>query len=285
MIEQIAKNACFGGQQLRFKHYAESLKCDMHFSLYLPPQVNSGDKKKVPLLTFLSGLTCSDENVVQKSGFQRYAAEYGIAVLAPDTSPRGEHIADDEHWDLGQGAGFYLNAIQAPWIEHYQMYTYITEELPVLLSANFPQLDLTRQAITGHSMGGHGAITIGLKNSQNFQSISAFAPISAPMQCPWGEKAFTAYLGDDKSRWKDYDSCELIKQAETKRPIKIDQGGEDNFLEEQLKPNLLLNTAADCNYPVEYELHPDYDHSYFFIASVIGEHFAFHAKHLGISKP
>lgn len=282
MIEQISDIACFEGRQLRYKHQSSSLSCEMAFSLYLPPQA---EDKKVPLITFLSGLTCSDENFVQKSGFQRYAAQYGVAVLAPDTSPRGEGVADDEGWDLGMGAGFYLDASEQPWAAHYQMYTYISEELPILIGANFPQIDLGKQCIMGHSMGGHGAITIGLKNSKNFSSISAFAPISAPMQCPWGEKAFTAYLGDDRNLWADYDSSELIKKAELKRPIKVDQGGKDNFLDEQLKPNLLLSAASQAQYPVQYELHPDYDHSYFFIASLIGEHFRFHAQYLGLLAP
>ncbi|MFH0264621.1 S-formylglutathione hydrolase [Vibrio rumoiensis] len=279
-MKQLNSNQCFGGQQQQFEHDSSVLNCQMRFSIFLPPQAS--ESNKVPVLYWLSGLTCSDENFVQKAGAQRMAAELGIAIVAPDTSPRGDDVADDEAYDLGKGAGFYLNATQAPWAKHYQMYDYIAYELPALIEAHFPVSD--KRSISGHSMGGHGALTIGLRNAPRFKSISAFSPIASPLHCPWGHKALTAYLGDDQALWVKYDSVELMKKIKGNEaylpPIKVDQGLSDNFLEEQLKPQLLENAANDVNYPFEINLCDGYDHSYFFIASFIDDHIKFHANYL-----
>ncbi|GAF62943.1 S-formylglutathione hydrolase [Psychrobacter sp. JCM 18903] len=248
----------------------------MQFAIYLPPQMGSGTK--VPVLYWLSGLTCTDENVMQKSGIQRIAAELGIAIVAPDTSPRGEDVADDAAYDLGQGAGFYVNATEMPWSKHYQMYDYVVNELPELIEASFPVSD--KRAISGHSMGGLGALNIGMLNPERYSSISAFSPISNPVNSPWGQKAFTAYLGEDKANWLNYDPSELMKRATELVPAKVDQGESDNFLVEQLKPEALLAAAESNDYPLMYQLHEGYDHSYYFIASFIEEHLRFHAKHL-----
>ncbi len=278
-MKQIDAHRCFGGQQLRFRHRSAVLDCDMSFSIYLPPQVV--ERGVVPVLYWLSGLTCSDENFVTKAGAQRYAAEYGIAIVAPDTSPRGEGVPDDPDgaYDFGLGAGFYVNATQAPWSTHYRMYDYVVEELPALVNEQFP-VDGDRAAISGHSMGGHGALSIALKNPDRFRSVSAFSPICSPMRCPWGEKALTGYLGGDREAWRDYDSSELIRRASQQLPMLVDQGDEDNFLREQLKPELLEQAARESGYPLELRIQPGYDHSYFFIASLIGDHLHFHANHL-----
>lgn len=250
----------------------------MHFSIFLPPQAKTG---KVPQVYWLSGLTCTDENFVQKAGAQQYAAEFGVAVIAPDTSPRGENVPDDEDaaWDFGLGAGFYIDASENPWSDNYRMYSYITKELPELVNANFPVMP-DKTSIMGHSMGGHGALTIALKNPGTYQSVSAFSPICAPTQCPWGHKALGNYLGSDKSEWAKHDACELIKQAEEKLPLLVDQGSADNFLEEQLKPELLEKVCAENEYPLTLRMQPGYDHSYFFIASFMRDHIKWHAKAL-----
>lgn len=252
----------------------------MQFSVYLPPESR---EQSVPVLIWLSGLTCTDQNFVTKAGAQMMASELGVAIVCPDTSPRGETVADDPNgeWDFGLGAGFYLNATEAPFAEHYQMQSYVVDELFDLLSSN-PALDMSRVSIAGHSMGGHGALTLGLKNPTKFRSVSAFAPIAAPMQCPWGQKAFKHYLGADESNWVKYDASQLVRQADSVLPIRIDQGSADNFLEEQLKPEVFLEAARDASYPIQYQLHEGYDHSFFFIASFIGDHLEFHAKHLNI---
>ena len=250
----------------------------MTFSIYLPPQAQH---QTVPLLYWLSGLTCNDENFVQKAGAQRYAAEHGIAIVCPDTSPRGEGVAQDPEgeWDFGLGAGFYVNATQSPYEAHYRMYDYIVDELPALINAQFP-VDANRVSISGHSMGGHGAMTIALKNPERFQSISAFAPICSPLNCPWGDKALGNYLGTDRSNWQQYDSCELIKQSKDQLPLLVDQGLADGFLEEQLKPELLEQACALVKRPLILRRQAHYDHSYFFIASFIAEHIAFHSLYL-----
>ena len=265
----------FGGRQLRFSHRSEVLDCEMHFALYLPPAAEEGE---VPLLTWLSGLTCTDENFVQKACAQRAAAEHGVAILAPDTSPRGEGVADDAEgsWDLGLGAGFYVNATQAPWAAHYRMYDYVLHELPALVLEVLP-LDGERQSIFGHSMGGHGAITIALRNPDRYRSVSAFAPICAPTRCPWGEKA----LGSDRDTWIEHDSCELIRRVDQQIPMLVDQGSKDGFLDEQLRTPLLEAACAESNYPATIRMQDGYDHSYFFIASFMDEHVAFHAEHCG----
>ena len=215
-MEKIAENRCFGGRQLRYQHRSEVLDCDMNFSVYLPPQAEQG---KVPVLYWLSGLTCTDENFVTKAGAQRYAAEHGMAVVAPDTSPRGEGVPDDPDgaWDFGLGAGFYVNATEAPWSGHYRMYDYVVSELPALVAAELP-VDASRTAISGHSMGGHGALTIALKNPGKFKSVSAFSPIVSPMNCPWGEKALGNYLGGDRNNWKKHDAAECVRNAATQLP-------------------------------------------------------------------
>lgn len=274
-LTQISNVKMFEGKQQQFTHESTSTNCTMQFAIYLPPQAS--ENNKVPVLYWLSGLTCTDENFVQKAGAQRIAAELGMAIVCPDTSPRGEGVANDDGYDLGQGAGFYVNATQAPWAEHYQMYDYVVNELPDLIEANFPVSN--QRAISGHSMGGHGALTIALKNSSRYSSVSAFSPIVNPINCPWGQKAFTAYLGENVEAWREYDACELIKESSQHLPMLIEQGLADNFLVEQLKLENLVATAKEVDYPLTLNEHDGYDHSYFFIASFIEEHLRFHAKH------
>ena len=275
-MESIACNKMFGGEQRRYKHKSETLSCDMHFSIYLPPQVSEG---RVPVLYWLSGLTGTDENFVIKAGAQRVASELGLAIVMGDTSPRGEDVPDDpeQAYDFGLGAGFYLNATQAPWNKHYKMYDYVTQELPALINDTFP-VDPSRQSIFGHSMGGHGALSIALKNPDQYKSVSAFAPIVSPINCPWGCKAFKSYLGEDVSTWQEYDSAALIAKATTHLPMLVDQGTADEFLDNQLKPELLLEAAEKAGYPLQFIEREGYDHSYFFIASFIEEHLRFHEK-------
>ena len=275
-MESIACNKMFGGEQRRYKHKSETLSCDMHFSIYLPPQVSEGP---VPVLYWLSGLTGTDENFVIKAGAQRVASQLGLAIVMGDTSPRGEDVPDDpeQAYDFGLGAGFYLNATQAPWNKHYKMYDYVTQELPALINDTFP-VDPSRQSIFGHSMGGHGALSIALKNPDQYKSVSAFAPIVSPMNCPWGCKAFKSYLGEDVSTWQEYDSAALIAKATTHLPMLVDQGTADEFLDNQLKPELLLEAAEKAGYPLQFIEREGYDHSYFFIASFIQEHLRFHEK-------
>lgn len=275
-IENLSVNKSFGGWHKQYKHYAKTVNCDMRFAIYLPPQASNGEK--VPVLYWLSGLTCTDENFMQKSGAQSIAAELGIAIVAPDTSPRGKDVANDDGYDLGQGAGFYVNATQSPWDRHFQMYDYIVKELPDVIEANFPVSNI--RSIAGHSMGGHGALTIAMLNPDRYESMSAFSPISNPINCSWGQKAFTAYLGKDKSIWNNYDSTELIKNAEQYIPARVDQGLADDFLSEQLKPEQLVAAAKLNNYPLEMYLHEGYDHSYYFIASFIEEQLRFHSHYL-----
>lgn len=274
-MKMIAENKCYGGRQLRYAHTSRVLGCEMNFSIYLPPQAEKG---KVPVVYWLSGLTCTDENFVNKAGAQRYAAELGLAIVAPDTSPRGEDVPDDPEraYDFGLGAGFYVNATQAPWSKHYHMYDYIVDELPALIAREFP-VDASRVGLSGHSMGGHGALSIALKNPGRFLSVTAFAPICAPMRCPWGEKALGGYLGPDRDAWRAYDSTELLAASSERLPVLVDQGDADNFLAEQLHTPLLQQAAAAADYPMTIRMQPGYDHSYFFIASFIGEHLAFHA--------
>jgi len=282
-LELIAQNKSFGGWHKQYSHIATSTQCKMRFAIFLPPQAAG---KKVPVLYWLSGLTCTDENFMQKAGAQRLAAELGMAIVAADTSPRGEEgkdingnvIANDDNYDLGQGAGFYLNATQTPWASHYKMYDYIVNELPELIEANFPVT--AEKAISGHSMGGHGALTIGLKNPQAYSSVSAFSPIVNPVDCPWGKKAFTAYLGNDEANWQQYDSCVLMAQVDVENTpdILIDQGLADSFFEEQLKTENLKKVSDANGYPVTFRMQEGYDHSYYFIASFIEDHLKFHAE-------
>ncbi len=277
-MEQLASNKIYDGLQQQFKHTSSVVNCDMMFSIFLPPQAASS---KVPVLYWLSGLTCTDQNFVTKAGAQRYASEHGIAIVCPDTSPRGDGVADDPEsaWDFGLGAGFYVNATQEPWSEHYQMYDYVTKELPELVNQNF-SVDAAKTSISGHSMGGHGALTIALNNPKQYQSVSAFSPIVSPLNCPWGEKALSNYLGPDKGTWLTHDSCELVKKATTRIPMLVDQGSADGFLEEQLKTELLIQAGETSNYPMTVRYQDGYDHSYYFVSSFIGEHIAFHAGNL-----
>ncbi len=275
-IENLTVNKSFGGWHKQYRHQSKTLSCNMRFAIYLPPQASNGEK--VPVLYWLSGLTCTDENFMQKAGALRIAAELGIAIVAPDTSPRGDEVADDEGYDLGQGAGFYVNATQTPWSHHYQMYDYIVNELPELIESNFPISN--KRAISGHSMGGHGALTIAMLNPDRYSSMSAFSPISNPVNSPWGQKAFTTYLGKDITSWSKHDASELMRHAQLFVPARVDQGGADDFLIEQLKPETLAEAAKISGYPLELNIHEGFDHSYYFIASYIEEHLRFHAIHL-----
>ena len=275
-MKKIEEHLCFGGTLSVYEHASETLNCTMKFSLYLPPQAQKGD---VALLTFLSGLTCTHDNFTTKAGAYAYASKYGIAVLAPDTSPRGENIPDDDAYDFGQGAGFYINATQPPWSEHYKMEDYITKELNNLICKEFP-VQSSKQGITGHSMGGHGALTLGLKYPDLYKSISAFAPIVAPSNVPWGQKAFEGYLGSDKEEWKKHDACALIVNAEDRtayEEILIDQGGGDDFLERELKPHLFADACSKVGQKLTLRIHNDYDHSYYFIQSYIEDHIKHHS--------
>lgn len=271
-MERVEHHASFGGWQDVYQHQSRTLGCTMKFGVYLPPQAKEG---KVPVLYWLSGLTCTEQNFITKAGAQRFAAEHGIMIVAPDTSPRGEGVADDAAYDLGQGAGFYVNATQAPWADHYRMYDYVVDELPSLVEATFPAND--RRAISGHSMGGHGALVIALRNPGRYKSVSAFSPIVAPSQVPWGKKAFTAYLGDDREIWKQYDTVELIKNAKERLPLLVDQGLGDEFLQEQLRPNLLQAACDASGHKLILNQWPGYDHSYYFIESLISYHIEHHA--------
>ncbi|MGF1740333.1 S-formylglutathione hydrolase [Vibrio profundum] len=275
-IDNISQNKVFGGWHKQYSHQSTALNCSMRFAIFLPP--NAKASEPVPVLYWLSGLTCSDENFMQKAGAFRMAAELGIAIVAPDTSPRGEDVADDESYDLGQGAGFYINATQSPWASHYQMYDYVTEELPAIIETHFPVSKV--RSIAGHSMGGHGALVIGLRNADKFRSISAFSPISHPIQCPWGQKAFNAYLGSDVEQWRQYDAVELLNQGKASQPLLVDQGDADSFLTGQLKPELLSAAADKHRTDLTLRMQPGYDHSYFFISSFIDDHLRFHAKSL-----
>jgi len=274
----VSSQKMFGGYQSQYKHYSDQCNCEMTFSIYLPSQ---SIDQPVPVVYWLSGLTCTDENFVAKAGAQRVAAELGLALVMPDTSPRGETIADDPEgaWDFGLGAGFYVNATQAPFAENYRMYDYIVSELPSIIEANFP-INPELKSISGHSMGGHGALTIALKNPGAYKSVSAFAPICAPTQCQWGEKAFSGYLGDNKDSWMQYDTVELVKTASERLTLLIDQGEADGFLEDQLHPRLLQTVCEEHSHPIQLRMQPDYDHSYYFIASYIEEHLRFHADAL-----
>ena len=274
-MQRVEHRACFGGWQDVYEHASATLGCTMRFAIYLPPQAADGP---VPVLYWLSGLTCNEQNFITKAGAQHYAAEHGIAIVCPDTSPRGDDVADAEGYDLGKGAGFYVNATQAPWAAHYRMHDYVVDELPALVEAHFPVT--TSRAISGHSMGGHGALVLALRNPGRYRSVSAFSPIVAPSKVPWGEKALAAYLGEDREAWKAWDACELVKRASAKLPLLVDQGGDDEFLDSQLRPQLLQAAAVAAGHPLQLRMRPGYDHSYYFIASFIGEHIAHHAAAL-----
>ena len=276
-MKQIESIKEFGGWLNRYQHESTSCNCTMTFSVYLPPKAQ---QERVPTVYWLSGLTCTDDNVRTKAGAQRYASELGIALVMPDTSPRGDDVADEpDRYDLGKGAGFYVNASQQPWARHYQMYDYVTKELPALVESELPLIPELK-SISGHSMGGHGALICALKEENAYRSVSAFAPICHPMVCGWGEGCFSAYLGDDRETWKAYDATELIKAGAAEIPILIDQGTSDEFLAEQLYPQDLAEACEKRGFPLLLRKQEGYDHSYHFIATFIGEHLAYHAEAL-----
>lgn len=275
-MERVEQHASFGGRQEVWKHSSETLGCEMKFGVYLPEPALRG--LKCPVLYWLSGLTCTEQNFITKAGAQQHAAKHGVIVVAPDTSPRGPGVADDPAYDLGQGAGFYVNATQAPWAAHYRMQDYVARELPALVEKHFPASD--QRSIFGHSMGGHGALVTALRNPGRYKSVSAFSPIVAPSLVPWGQKVFTAYLGEDREAWKEWDTVEMVKSAPERLPLLVDQGEADEFLQ-QLQPEKLREACAAVNHPLELRMHSGADHSYYFIASFLADHFAHHAKHLG----
>lgn len=281
-IETLSETNCFGGRIGFYKHHSRTNQCDMRFAVFVPPQAKD---RKVPVVTFLSGLTCTEENFMVKGGAQRVAAELGLMLVSPDTSPRGEGVPDDPDgaYDFGLGAGFYLNATQAPWSRHYHMYDYVVDELQDVVFGNFPG-DAARHGLTGHSMGGHGALTIGLRNMDLFRSLSAFAPICTTLHSPWGKKALGYYLGEDRSQWSVYDACEVARDCtDTSHYSKIlvDQGAADSFLAEQLRPDLLVDACAASGLPLDLRMRDGYDHGYYFISTYMEEHLRFHAAELG----
>ncbi|MCW2480120.1 S-formylglutathione hydrolase [Candidatus Symbiopectobacterium sp. NZEC135] len=274
-LELLEEHRLFGGWQQRYRHSSSSVNGPMTFSIYLPP---TADDTPPPVLYWLSGLTCNDENFTTKAGAQRIAAELGLVLVMPDTSPRGEEVANDPGYDLGQGAGFYVNATQAPWAAHYRMYDYVSSELPALVREHFNVSD--RQSISGHSMGGHGALMLALRHPERYRSASAFAPIVNPSEVPWGRKAFTAYLGTDETTWREYDTCYLLAHTSARLPLLVDQGDSDQFLPDQLQPARLAQQAEEQGWPLTLRTQSGYDHSYYFIASFIEDHLRFHASHL-----
>jgi S-formylglutathione hydrolase len=277
-ITTISQNRCFGGVQGTYAHESSETRSKMRFGVFMPPQSGA---QRVPLLYWLSGLTCTEENFTVKAGAQRVASALGIALVIPDTSPRGLNLPGDaDSYDFGVGAGFYVDATEAPWSKNYRMYSYVVRELPGLVAAAFP-VDPSRTGIFGHSMGGHGALTIAFKNPGVYKSVSAFAPICSPMRCPWGEKALAGYVGTDRAKWREYDATALVEDRGWKGPpILVDQGTKDQFLDTQLKPELLKAACAARNVPLELRMQEGYDHSYFFIASFVEDHLRFHARHL-----
>ena len=281
MISVVSRSRCFGGVQGVYAHASRETGSAMRFGVFLPPQAERG---RVPVLYWLSGLTCTEENFIAKAGAQRVAAELGLALVVPDTSPRGLDLpGETESWDFGRGAGFYVDATQEPWSRHYRMYSYVTKELPALVAAEFP-VDSARTGIFGHSMGGHGALVIAIRNPDRYRSVSAFAPIVSPMRCPWGEKALSGYLGDDRDAWRAYDATALIEdRGYPGRTILVDQGTRDPFLERELKPHLLREACERAGVTLDLRMREGYDHSYYFIATFVDEHLRFHARALGVS--
>lgn len=267
---------CFGGTQGFYRHPSRELGVEAGFAVFVPPQAAT---RPVPVVWFLAGLTCTEENFTVKAGAQRVAAELGLMLVAPDTSPRGATVPDDPAYDLGQGAGFYLDATEAPWAANFRMESWLTAELPELVGAHFPA-DMHRQGVAGHSMGGHGALTLALRHPNRFRSVSAFAPIVAPSAVPWGQKAFTAYLGEDRARWREHDACALIQDGRRLADLLVDQGEADPFLHEQLRPEVLAEACARAGIPLTLRCHPGYDHSYYFIATFIADHLHWHAQRL-----
>lgn len=274
MISEVRSH---GGRQLVVKHASAATGTDMTFSIFLPPQAEDGSK--LPVVWYLSGLTCTHANVTDKGEYRAACAEHGLIFVAPDTSPRGPEVADAEGWDFGQGAGFYVDATEEPWATNYRMWSYVTEELPALVAADFP-IDRERQGITGHSMGGHGALTAALRHPGRFRSVSAFAPIVAPSQVPWGEKAFGGYLGPDRSRWRAHDAVALIEDGARLPDLLVDVGEADPFLERELRPELLERACAETGIPLQLRRQPGYDHSYYFISTFMADHLRWHAERL-----
>lgn len=275
-MNRIEHHASFGGRQEVWQHASRSTGTDMKLGVYLPPAALAGEK--CPVLYWLSGLTCTEQNFITKAGAQQFAAQHGLIVVAPDTSPRGEGVANDAAYDLGQGAGFYLNATEEPWAAHFRMEDYVVDELPALIEQHFPAS--AARGIFGHSMGGHGALTLALRHPGKYRSVSAFSPIVAPSQVPWGQKALKAYLGDDLAAWQAHDAVALIASVTERLPLLVDQGDADEFLAEHLKPELLLAACDKAGHPLTLRMQPGYDHSYYFIASFMGDHVAHHAKAL-----
>ena len=274
-MQTVSENKCFGGIQGVYSHASDACGCDMTFGLFLPEEAQDGP---VPVLWYLSGLTCTHENAMVKAGAQAWAVDYGVALVFPDTSPRGEGVANDEAYDLGQGAGFYVNATEKPWAPHFRMWDYVAEELPRIVTANFA-VDEARQAITGHSMGGHGALTMAMRLPGRFRSVSAFAPIAHPTQSDWGRKQLSAYLGADEGAWAQHDATLLMRRLGFDGPVLIDQGSKDQFLD-LLKPEALAQAMAERRQNATFRMQPGYDHSYFFVSSFIRDHLAFHAEAL-----
>jgi len=275
-IERVSESRCFEGRQIVYKHASEACACTMRFAVFLPPAAERGP---VPALYWLSGLTCTEENFSVKAGAQRYAAELGLALIIPDTSPRGVNIpGEDAQMDVGTGAGFYVNATQAPWAAHYRMYDYIRDELPAVVNANLP-VDPQRKSISGHSMGGHGAIILGIGNAQSYRSVSAFAPIASASHSAWGQHALTAYFGADRERWRAYDAAEVIRARPSRHELLVDQGMSDPYLE-QLRPDLLKDACSASGQRLTYRERPGYDHGYYFVGTFIAEHLKFHAAAL-----
>lgn len=276
-VETLSSALCFGGEVRFLRHAARSTRCDMEFSVFVPPQAAH---HPVPVLYWLSGLSCTAENFTVKAGAQRLAAEHGLLVVAPDTSPRGDDVPDvPGRWDLGQGAGFYLNATEPGWRDHYRMYDYVTQELPELVREHFP-VRAGREAISGHSMGGHGALVCALRNPGRYRSVSAFAPVSVSDRVPWGRDAFTTYLGDDSTLWAEWDANQLVPVARERLPLLIDQGDADGFLGTQLLPDVFSDTCRRYGHPCRTRMQPGYDHSYWFVASFLADHFGHHAEAL-----
>ncbi len=276
-METISTNRAHGGTQGVYRHDSAVTGTPMTFSVFLP---DAPAGTRLPVLWYLSGLTCTHANVTDKGEFRAACAEHGVIFIAPDTSPRGEGVPDAEGYDFGQGAGFYVDATEAPWSANFRMKSYIEDELPVLIAAAFPAADMSRQGITGHSMGGHGALTIALRNPDRFRSVSAFAPIVSPLHCPWGEKALGGYLGADKGAWRAYDACALIADGARLPEILVDQGDADQFLTEQLKPEMLRQACDDAGIALTLRMQPGYDHSYYFISTFVADHVAWHAARL-----
>jgi len=276
-METVSTSKAYGGTQGVYRHASTATGTDMTFAVYVPPH---DDGARLPVLWFLSGLTCTHANVMDKGEYRRACSELGVILVAPDTSPRGDDVPDDEAYDFGKGAGFYVDATEQPWAKNFRMRTYVEDELPALIGAEFPMADMARQGIFGHSMGGHGALTIALRNPERFRSVSAFAPIVSPLQCPWGDKALGGYLGPDRTAWRAYDACALIEDGARVKDILVDQGDADGFLVEQLKPELLADTCKAAGIDLTLRMQPGYDHSYNFISTFMADHVAWHAERL-----